>query len=612
MKLKQIVFAATALGLAAFTGCTLINQNIAMGDGAGAEEAVARLDNQEALESVSLYSQNLNARVKAVGKINNLDRLTSFIKDEDKPTELRLAAFQRIVALGKAEAVLREGSSRDDDFRHDSHLNEAIVFGKTWGQKKPPIAFPDEWRIKAMHWDSFVFRLSHDANAEFLCNQSISMNVRKESLGMIELDDKGYAKLLEEAVKPGREDCAELIRTYQPNSSFMCVMRDAKVPDSAKMLAFSAIKDEEVLIKALQEALWGAEDNPANATFFKWAVANAKNNKALGELVCNPGTFKKKVAAYLEQTVHHIDDDEALLHIIDNHDIKSESKLASIALTAVSRLKDPEKRKTVGRIVAARNSLDMQTRVNAIVDVYAADPKSACEIVETWFTTEHYEGNLKGADITGKIRDMKTLLALIDACQKGDIRACRKEVLRGLKKGLLNTIDERVSAMPKEKFDRLVSGMIDTAKKLDSEGKTCVIGNYYVGMPLAGFIALNKTQKIKAVPMDWKLNAEINRIVISEFALDAKNLYEATGVEKSQVMFSLPHKLGIPPFKLDATKIKVERNYSFGAQMLESMGDYSNSYNVSGGNVFYKCECQAKHVTVTYWDKSGILDVEEL
>ena len=131
-------------------------------------------------------------------------------------------------------------------------------------------------------------------------------------------------------------------------------------------------------------------------------------------------------------------------------------------------------------------------------------------------------------------------------------------------------------------------------------------------MPLAGFIALNKTQKVKAVPMDWKLNAEINRIVISEFSLDAKNLYEATGVEKSQVMFSLPHKLGIPPFKLDATKIKVERNYSFGAQMLESMGDYSNSYNVSGGNVFYKCECQAKHVTVTYWDKSGILDVEEL
>ena len=133
MKLKQIVFAITALGLAAFTGCTLINQNIAMGDGADAEEAVARLDNQEALENVSLYSQNLNARVKAVGKLNNLDRLTSFIKDEDRPTELRLAAFQRIVALGKAEAVLRAGSS----------LNKIIVFGT--------IAVPDEWRIKAMH-----------------------------------------------------------------------------------------------------------------------------------------------------------------------------------------------------------------------------------------------------------------------------------------------------------------------------------------------------------------------------------------------------------------------------------------------------------------------------
>lgn len=128
----------------------------------------------------------------------------------------------------------------------------------------------------------------------------------------------------------------------------------------------------------------------------------------------------------------------------------------------------------------------------------------------------------------------------------------------------------------------------------------------------AEFIALNKTQKLKAVPIDWKLDQESNHVVISEFALDAKNLYEATDVEKSQVAYSLPHKLGLPPFKIDATKIKVERNYSFGAKMLESMDDYSNSYSVSGGNVFYKCECQAKHVTVTYWDKSGILDVEEL
>ena len=123
------------------SGCALMDASTAMGEGKEAEEAVLRLDDQRAIEEVSLQGKNIKARVAAIGKLNNVSRLEWFISD-DQPAELSIAAFQRIVALNKAEEMLRE----------DSSLRHIVVMG---GEKrKERLSFPEEWRIKAMQISS--------------------------------------------------------------------------------------------------------------------------------------------------------------------------------------------------------------------------------------------------------------------------------------------------------------------------------------------------------------------------------------------------------------------------------------------------------------------------
>ena len=96
-----------ALVGALLSGCALVNENIALGDGKEAAEAAMRLEDPQSLERVSIDGRNLKARIIAVGKLNDLSSLCRFVKDARQPGELRLAAFQRIVTLGKAEAVLK-------------------------------------------------------------------------------------------------------------------------------------------------------------------------------------------------------------------------------------------------------------------------------------------------------------------------------------------------------------------------------------------------------------------------------------------------------------------------------------------------------------------------
>ena len=179
-------------------GCTLINASIAMGDGDAAEEAVLRLDYQEALEDVSLRGKNIKARVLAIGKLDSVSRLKRFIEDEDQPAEISIAAFQRIVALGKAEEVLRNRPP----------ISEIVVMGKRRGKRrreKERLAFPEEWRIKAIQIGSSCFGDADD-NAEFLLDQTVPLSVRQAASGKIHLDAKGFARLLNAAADASNPD----------------------------------------------------------------------------------------------------------------------------------------------------------------------------------------------------------------------------------------------------------------------------------------------------------------------------------------------------------------------------------------------------------------------
>ena len=93
---------------------------------------------------------------------------------------------------------------------------------------------------------------------------------------------------------------------------------------------------------------------------------------------------------------------------------------------------------------------------------------------------------------------------------------------------------------------------------------------------------------------------------------DSKNLYKATGLEKTEVSFRLPSKLGVPPFKTGMTKVEIEKRDDLQAQLSEGFGDFSNSYNISGGKIYSRSECQRMGVALIFWNETGELVLESL
>ena len=257
-----------------------MDASTAMGEGKEAEEAVLRLDDQRAIEEVSLQGKNIKARVAAIGKLNNVSRLEWFISD-DQPAELSIAAFQRIVALNKAEEMLRE----------DSSLRHIVVMG---GEKrKERLSFPEEWRIKAMQINDDCFG-SDDTNIDFLLDQSVPMSVRKAAIGKIRLDKKGLVRLLNAAAdtsNSGRNDYQAMAKGFC--ASQYCFDYDESILGNrqggtgvslgARQLLFTFPRNEKERHEALENILWGAMDDEEagkkdseNMKFFKWAIANTK------------------------------------------------------------------------------------------------------------------------------------------------------------------------------------------------------------------------------------------------------------------------------------------------------------------------------------------------
>ena len=597
------------------SGCALMDASTAMGEGKEAEEAVLRLDDQRAIEEVSLHGKNIKARVAAIGKLNDVSRLGWFIRYDDQPAEVSIAAFQRIVALDKAEEVLRE----------DSSLREIVVMGKE--KRKERLSFPEEWRIKAMQINDNCFG-NDDANIDFLLDQSIPMSVRKAAIGKIRLDEKGLVRLLNAAVdvsNPSHND-------YRVLAEGFCASKECHGGDidilgnrqggtgvslGARQLLFSFPRKEKKRHDALQNILWGAMDDEEegkkdseNMKFFKWAIANTKDAKVLGAFIREPGTLPGKIPQYLEEAAKYLDDDDIIVDILTNDEsLKKKSKLSRVAMMLVSKIKDPQKKTSIGATIMASNAPDTKTRAEAMVAIYSTDPKRAYEIVKNWFSTEHYEGNFAGDEIVDAVRDVNTLLGLTQMCQKDPANLSpgfRQESIRSLKKSVLNRQTELVDSLSKEKLEKLVTALTARSKKLSQEGSACVVGGYYVGMPLMGLIALNKAQGIQARPIDWKLDQEGKRLVVTVFSFDVKNLYKAIGLERTEIVAQLPEKLGVPRFMVNATAVKLERNF-----IAEAFGDYSGT-KITGGDLYLYTESQAKGVRLTFWEESGVLVVSSL
>ena len=160
-------------------------------------------------------------------------------------------------------------------------------------RRKERLAFPEEWRIKAIQICDSCFGVADD-NAEFLLDQTVPLRVRQVASGKIRLDEKGFARLLNAAADASNPDhkayrsiaegfyASEDCDTRITGSIFRRDQIDASL--AARQLLFSFPRNEEKQRKALQHILLGALDDEQagkkdteNIQFFKWAFANVKN-----------------------------------------------------------------------------------------------------------------------------------------------------------------------------------------------------------------------------------------------------------------------------------------------------------------------------------------------
>lgn len=371
------------------------------------------------------------------------------------------------------------------------------------------------------------------------------------------------------------------------NQDVINVICRGSVPFSIRKRIFSWLKDEEVIQKVLDAAAQetrgdAMKKSPESNTvkFAKYLLTHT-TQEALANFI-QAKIYEWSFKPFLVAAVNNISDDTLLEKIAES------SPMSDVVLAAARRVKGPSGKFLLDK-AEARYESDIQKRVDALLRVYAVDLKEAYSIV-----------CFHNAKIVSSITDKDVLMGLFKLNQD-DKGALADDVARHLKDGIYKVYEQQIVGLSKDRLDEIVALTQNHANLLAKGGKACVIGNYYVGMPLQSFIALNKVQDVKAKALDWKLNAAGKRFVVDGMSFDSRSLFKATGLEKSQVRFDLPRKLGIAAFEIEMTEVKHNRNY-----FAEAMGSYDFN-TVSGGDIYYQSENQAKGVVITVWEKSGRL-----
>lgn len=654
-----IVSAVTMAALGAMlSGCAVMT---AMSDSPEAVAAVKEINEQGSLGQIAMRAQREDARIAAIKKLQSVSTLENLVCSDKEDKDIRLAAFEQLVALNAVGQLL--GDDRHGQFAKaiafpqpvKASNRQSAASGNTSGSDSlnslvssgpdvssgPSVAarggsrsrgaqvqsanaapagetfvFPEEWRTKAVQSAAFD---GNDAVKVLLDSAApVDMRIAVAQGRKIYLQHDTARMLVNEATADERKlpIVKGLFETESLHKGMVLDLlwqSNQGLPASleGRKLLFSFLKGEYVK-EGLQRAVYGAANDEKegktdseNVQFAKWTIANAGSTKALGDLVRGSGSAKE-YAPWFVEAVKHIDDDAELEKILTRDFL--ESTFPSVALAVAQQFKSPEMKAKYGAPTIAKSAPDAATRAKALADIFAQDHEAAYKVVFAWFNREHYDGALKGSDILSNLTDMKLFAGILAEAQKDNRDFAGERVVPGIKQAIIRVQKNKLGALPAEKVDALAASVKARAEKLNGEGKTLVVGNYYVGMPLMGLLALEKTQDVKAVARDWQFDPEGKNVIVTSIRFDSKNVYKATGIEKSECVLMLPSKLGIAAFEVKATKIK--RNTSLSNQIAEYTGDYSNSY--TGGDVYFVSENQNKEVIVTFWKESGALVLEAL
>lgn len=638
MKRLQItmvaVCAVAAMGVV-LTGCAVMT---AMGDSPEAVKAVQEINEQGSLGQIAMRAQREDARIAAIKKLKEVSTLENLVCSDKENKDIRLAAFEQLVALNAVEQLL--SSDRHEQFARaiafpqpvKASAGQSAANGVAHGGSRgrgaqvqsantAPVgetfAFPEEWRTKAVQSASFD---GNDAVKILLDSAApVDMRIAIAQGRKIYLQHDAARMLVNEvAADKGKFPIVKgLFETESLQKNMVLDLlwqTDRGLPASleGRKLLFSFLKGKDVA-EGLQCAMWGAtKDEKAgkadseSVQFAKWAIANAGSSSVLGDFVRGSGSAKE-YAPWFVEAVKHIDDDAELEKILTRDFF--ESDYPTVALAVAQQFKSPEMKAKYGAPTIAKSAPDAATRAKALADMFAQDHKAAYNVVFSWFNREHYDGALKGADILSNVTDMKIFAGILAEAKKDNRNFAGKTVVPGIKQAIIRVQKSKLDALPAEKVDALVASVKARAEKLNGEGKTLVVGNYYIGMPLLGALALVKTQEVKAAAQDWDFDSEGKNVVVTKMCFNAKNVYAATGVENGDLShFKIAQKLGLSDFKTGITKIR--RNTSQMNQIAEYFGDYSNSFK--GGEIYCESINHAKGVLVTYWDKTGTMEIEML
>ena len=630
VKLKSNVILTCSVMSVIIMGCTIVNEQIAKGNGSSAEEAVQRITDDRSLENVSLYGQNEKARVLAVKKLNNIERLFQFVGDFfHTPPSVREAALDRLIELGIAEKIIANKLKRDvkysEKYRNglyhalirpdgpsdlERRLNGMPIRGNT-----SKVNFPEEWRIRAFQtWDGIGYL--HEIN-EVALDKTEPIKIRIAAIKRARFSNNEFAKILKDAANkdnPARIDNENLVRAYcssrESASDISNILGNKMFPLESRKLAFSCLQKEDDIIDAFWNIASTMKESQVNGSpqegdgikLARYALEKTKPKtieRFFNSLKVNRRYGMDTLVPFMIEASKRISDEAFLVSITEWLDGKF--SVDEFARVVAKRIKNPKFKKNRDALLA-KNGKDIKECVDAFVSLYSVDPARAYEVISIWQIKDKVRGSGWDDDkqeykyITA-VEDVNILAGLIKLNKNGR----SEEQRRYLKVGFLNRLKLHLMALPQEERNQVVEVAMNRAQDISKSGNVCVIGNYYLKMPVLHFIALSTTQDSKAVPMDWEWDEESKQVIMTEIAFDTKNLYKATGLEKTEVKFRLPSKLGMPNFEVGMTKIQYNRNY-----FAESMGSYDFN-TVSGGDIYYRSESQKKNVVLLLWEKSGQL-----
>lgn len=612
-KAKRLVASACVIVWLAtlVSGCAIINEIKAVGDSPEAVDAVALIDNEGSLWHIASSGKNVKAREAAVSKMNNLQDLILVIRKENTwyPESVKVAAAKRVLALGMVG-----NACEDHDFINS--IAEGAFFSTD--VRVATVGYMSEYQLREIinnistDTDTRLVALKRlmvldEHSAECCIRDIVTQPVPMTKI--TEVKKSGGKNIQTESVSPQTDFFEKLLEGEVPDKVLMRIATTKGIDTDIRERALEKIQSQEVVslvaygmsnIEFHSRDLFSKGDS-AEEAIIKKAIARLSDNKILAKFIKETWFFKKYDRGpyddYRILAVERMTDDSLLSKIaVGEHN-------ADVAMVALRKIRNDVIRESVEAQSVLMYGTDENCKAKVFEDFYVKDKGGALKFMKDEIAGISEDVPKLGmVPVLASLGDVDILWAsmsyLTDAGKaphaelspynQKKYRAAEKRIFELTENSLVGDV-----AVLQSEAERLMA----LAKNMKDR---CVIGGYYVGMPLRDFCLLNKIGRANPVCQSLDYDENKKCPIVKVLVFDAKSLYMTTGLEQSQLFLHLPSKLGVAPFEFGMTKVSVGQDW------------FTNEYKVSGGETYYKSETVAKNAYLLFWKKQGKLVVSNI